>query len=77
MVEYSSVEKISNKTLKAFTKSLVKKGLDNISTGAITDKEGKIKFLEAIILNRKLRYSNSEIMKKIPKKYRGIPVKAL
>ncbi|MEK6913141.1 MAG: hypothetical protein AABW47_00530 [Nanoarchaeota archaeon] len=74
-MEYKNIEEIQDKIHKSFTKSLVKKGLQNMSTGIIRDKKHKIKFLEVIINDRNQRYSNPSIMKKIPKTYKGIKVK--
>ena len=75
-MEYKTVEEIKDKVHKAFTKSLQKKGIQNMSTGIIRDKNHKIKFLEVILNDRNQRYNNPSIMKKIPKTYKGLKVKA-
>jgi hypothetical protein len=75
-MEYKNMEEIRDKIHKSFTKSLLKKGIQNMSTGIIRDKNGGIKFLEVILQDRNQRYSNPSIMKKIPRAYKGIKVKA-
>ncbi len=75
-MEYKKVDEIQDKIHKSFTKSLIKKGIYKMSTGLIRDKKHRIKFLEVILQDRNQRYSNPSIMKKIPKTYQGIKVKA-
>ncbi len=69
-----TIKDIKDKVHKKFTKKLIKKKIPFIFTGVIKDKHNKIKFIE-IILDREERYSNSSIIKKIPKNYSGIKVK--
>jgi hypothetical protein len=46
-----------------------------MSIGIVTNKDGSPKYLE-IIVKRPERYSFPNIMKIIPKKYKGVKVKA-
>ena len=75
MPNYKKVKDIKDKVHKEFTQSLIKNKIPCISTGIVRDKNNKIKLLE-VILDRKIRYSNPTILKKIPKTYKRIKVKA-
>ncbi|MFA5071623.1 MAG: hypothetical protein WC511_04665 [Candidatus Pacearchaeota archaeon] len=77
-MQSKKIGEIKDKLHKDFTESLMKKGFDKIwiSTGIVKDKKGKVRFLEVIIEDRNIRWSNPEIMKKIPKTYKGIKVRA-
>lgn len=74
MPDYTKVEDIKDKIHKTFTQSLIKKGIPCIFTGVIKDKNNKIRFLE-VVLDRKQRYANPSLLKKIPKQYKGIKVR--
>ena len=72
--KYTRVEDIKDKTHKAFTTKLLKAKIPCTYTGIIRNKAGAIRFIE-VILNRKERYANPQILKKIPRNYRGIKIK--
>lgn len=71
---YKKIKEIKEPILKEFTKKLLKEKIPCESAGLITLKNKK--FLE-VIVERKIRYSHPEILKKIPKTYRGLKVKII
>jgi hypothetical protein len=64
-----------NKILQDFME-LMKKRKIPCFIFLIKDKKEKPKFIE-VIIKRPYRYSEPELIKKIPKTYRGIKIKAL
>jgi len=67
--------KLESKKLHSEFVKYMKKKLPCMSIGIVTNKDGSPKYLE-IIVKRPERYSFPNIMKIIPKKYKGVKVKA-
>ncbi|MAG02457.1 hypothetical protein CMI42_03905 [Candidatus Pacearchaeota archaeon] len=67
-------EKKSNKIFKDFIKKLRKEKIPCELNGIIFKKDRTPRFLEAII-KRNVRYSDPQIIKRVPEKYKGVRVK--
>jgi len=67
---------LKNKKLHTeFVKLIKKKPIPCISIGLVLKKDNSPRYLE-VIVKRPERYSCPQIMKAIPKKYKGVKVKA-
>jgi len=69
----NELKRKSKKIHTEFAKEMKKK-IPCTSIGIITKKDGSPKFLE-VIVRRPERYSCPQIIKNIPKKYKGVNVK--
>jgi hypothetical protein len=67
--------KLKNKKLHSEFVKEMKKKIPCISIGLISNKDNSPKYLE-VIVKRPERYSFPNIMKAIPKTYKGVKVKA-
>jgi len=65
-----------DKLLNLFVKKIKSLKVPTYAIGRIQNSDGSTQFFE-VIIRRPERYHNKELIKKIPKKYKGFKVKIL
>ena len=65
-----------DKRLKALISKLKKEKIPTLAVGLITKKDGSPNFFE-VIIERRIRYSDPRVLKKLPKEYHKIKVKVI